>query len=114
MSRENMITGQLILRESGEKAPGDNTDRKLMMVVGVLAVPKNLNLKGEHKYTIASQDLTSNLTSLYRLVDPDFGKMTKTFDEITLTLLPETGEDMSEEIKGDTLGNILHRGMWRV
>lgn len=112
MNRENLISGQIVLRESSQKTPkGDDTDRKLMMVVGVIAVPKHLNLKGEHKYTIAG-NLPQNL---YQLVDPSFGKVTETLEEIHLTLFPETGENLKEELRGcDANGVIIGHGRWRV
>lgn len=112
MDRENIISGQIVLREASQETPkSDNTDRKLMMVIGVIAVPKHLNLKGEHKYTIAG-NLPQNL---YQLIDPEFGKVTENLEEIQLTLFPETGEDLTEETKGNCLSGIITaHGRWRV
>jgi len=116
MERENIITGQIVLRESSEKTPtGDNTDRQLMSIVGVIAVPKNFKLKGEHKYTIAGKKQENGLLGLFQMVDPDFGRMSPEFKEINITLFPETEEDISDETIGQSLGGITtsHR-RWRV
>jgi len=119
MPTNNKITGQIVLRDSIDKIPGvDGDNRKLMMVVGVIAVPKELELKGEHKYTICSKPKNHGLGGLFALVDPDmanYDRLIPEFDEINLVLLPETEEDISDEIRGDTIGGALtghHR--WRV
>jgi len=108
-----MITGQIVLRDSSATPPGDDTGRKIMMVVGVIAVPPELNLKGEHKYTIAGTP-SGGIESLYKMMDPGFGKLTENFEEINFTLLPETGEDLTDVIHGAMLGNILLKPIWRV
>ena len=86
-----------------------------MLVVGVIAVPKDLDLKGEHKYTIAGNLKEKGVLGLFQMVDPDF-KMSETgFEEIDMKLFPETGEDISDETTGQGLGGIItsHR-RWRV
>ena len=116
MDRNKVITGQIILRESSDHTPdGDDTDRKMMMVVGVIAVPKELKLKGECKYTICSKPQQSGIEALYQIVDPEFGKASQSFDEINLILFPETEENVADETTGDGIGGIItsHR-RWRV
>jgi len=110
MDRNKLITGQLVFRETQEEPDG----RKLMMVVGVIAVPKDLELKGEHKYTIGGSTATQGIEGLFNLVDPDF-KLPKPFKEVNLTLYPETAEDIHDEIIGNSIGGVLisHR-RWRV
>jgi hypothetical protein len=51
------ITGQIIVRDVGEvhnpsvkKLAGKG--RKLVMVFGILAIPENSELKGEHQYPV--------------------------------------------------------------
>lgn len=114
--RDNIISGQIVLRDASDTTPGgDDTDRKMMLVVGVIAVPKNLNLKGEHKYTIAGNLKEKGMLGLFQMVDPDFGKSETGFEEIDLKLFPETGEDISNETTGQGLGGIItgHR-RWRI
>lgn len=119
MNREDLITGQVVLRESNEKTPnGDNTDRQLMMIVGVIAVPKHFKLKGEHKYTIAGkQKEIDRMMGLFQMVDPNFslGEKPSGFEEINLTLFPETEEDISDETQGQGAAGVItsHR-RWRV
>jgi hypothetical protein len=112
MDRNKLITGQLVFRETQEEP--DETDRKLMMVVGVIAVPKDLELKGEHKYTIGGSTAPQGIEGLFNLVDPDF-KLQKPFKEVNLTLYPETAEDIHDETIGNSIGGILvSHGRWRV
>ena len=114
--RDNIISGQIVLRDSSEGTPaGDDTNRKMMLVVGVIAVPQDLNLKGEHKYTIAGNLKEKGMLGLFQLVDPDFGKSETGFEEIDLKLFPETGENISDETIGQGLGGIItsHR-RWRI
>lgn len=112
MDRNDLLSGQIVLRESSQEV--DDTDRKLMMVVGIISVPKDFELKGEHKYTVVGQKKPKGLEGLFNLVDPDF-KMPKTFDELNLTIFPETAEDIHDETIGMNVGSILtqHR-RWRV
>lgn len=116
MAENEKITGQIVLRDSSHEIPGvPDDDRKLMMLVGVIAVPKGLNLKGECKYTICSKPQASGLEGLFQLVDPDMGALSPEFDEINLVLFPESEEDISDETIGQAAGGILtsHR-RWRV
>jgi hypothetical protein len=48
-----MLTGQLIFRDAGMCAPDG---RRLMMVVGVVAVDESNNLDTETRYTVTSND----------------------------------------------------------
>ena len=119
MAHKDLITGQIVLRDSIDKIPGvEGDDRKVMMVVGVIAVPKDTPLKGECKYTICSKPKRHGIMGLYELIDPDMEKLNRLvpeFEEIEIALLPETEEDISDEIRGDTIGGALtshHR--WRV
>ena len=127
MDRNKLISGQIVLRdgagENDESPDGFKNDptcpgRKIMMVVGVIAVPRNFNLKGEHKYTIAGRAAEDGIMGLYKMVDPDFEDptaMAPGFKEIELKLFPETEENISDETIGQGLGGIItshHR--WRV
>jgi hypothetical protein len=112
----NKLTGQIILRDV-EEAHHAGPGRKMMMVVGVIAVPESLNLKGECKYTIGQRSGSSGggMESLFKMVDPDFKMPEPYFKEIDLKLLPETEEDVSDETIGQGLGGIiLSHNRWRV
>jgi hypothetical protein len=117
LDRNKIITGQVVLRDAAMDTENikDGTDRKLMMVVGVIAVPKEMDLKGEHKYTICSLPPANRIESLFQMVDPDFGMAeVPEFEEIELVLFPETGENLTSETTGLELGGIIighHR--WR-
>ena len=115
MSNENLITGQLIFRKSSESIPGKREDpRKLMMVVGIFAVPEGINIKNGHKYTVVSSP-PDTLAGLYQMIDPSFGRISQEFEEVNLKLLPDTAEDIEEETRGQSLGGLVtnHR-RWRV
>lgn len=82
-----MLTGQLIFRDSGQPSPRDGC--KLMMVCGVIAVPLDFPLKGEHQYVISgsSKNLFVHL---------------------------DTGINLTEQIQGLTLNQIITSPLWRV
>jgi hypothetical protein len=114
MDTKNMITGQLIFRESMESVQND-PDKQLMMVVGVVSVPKNFNLKGEHKYTVSGSS-GSRLQNLYSLVDSELENLLGIqSNEITITLYKESAENLSDETIGQSpSGIITHHNKWRV
>ena len=101
---ENKITGQIVLRDVNKKA--DNTGRKLMMVIGIIAVPESRGLKGEHKYTIAEDQMEQ----LFQIIDPGLAKS----GEIKLTVFKESEEDVSEETIGDSPTGIFRKPFWQV
>ena len=78
-----MTTGQLFFRETGTQTPDG---RDIVMAVGILAFDKPP--KGEHKYTVVGTPRR-------------------------LTLLPGTGEDFTEEARGQSVGGLLTQPMWR-
>ncbi len=83
-----MITGQLFIRNSGDSL--DESGRKLIMVVGVLAIPENTFLKGEHQYTVVGND------------------------DGQLTILSDGVVDLTEQARGYQIGHLLTQPLWRV
>ncbi len=94
--KDRMVTGQVIFREATEQAP-NGSDRKLMMVVGLIAVPRDYPFKGEHQYTISSPllPLLSGRASA------------------TLVVHEQTGVDRTEDARGMDLGYLLTQPIWR-
>jgi hypothetical protein len=86
-----MLTGQLIFRDAGLRAPDG---RRLMMVVGVVAVDESNNLNTETRYTVSSNDHTLGLS-----LDVEM-----------------PGEDLSEDtrIAMANAGQLLLMPIWRV
>ena len=79
-----MTTGQLFFRETEMKTPDG---RDIVMVVGVLAFDKPP--KGEHKYDVTGTPQR-------------------------ITLVPGSGEDFTEQARGQGMGGLLTQPMWRV
>jgi hypothetical protein len=105
------ITGQLFFRFSREQTPIEGDPRELFMVVGVLAVPKDLMIQDAHQYTITGSVPTLN--QLHQLVDPEFNDGTPK-DIYNLELHRVTGTDFSEKTRGMGLGHLVTSPMWRV
>lgn len=84
-----MITGQLFIRDSNAPAPS-KAGHKLIMVVGVLAVPKDTFLKGEHQYVVSGTD------------------------DGLLSILSDGAVDLTEQARGLQIGHLLTRPLWRV
>lgn len=82
------VTGQIIFRETGANAP-THDGRKLMMLVGVIAVPENFPFKGEHQYTISSGT------------------------GLVFIALPESEIDRTQECRGNDLGDMMMEPIWR-
>lgn len=88
--KEDFVSGQLVFRDVGQTAKVlDGTDRKLMMVYGILAVPEHLDFKGEHQYTVNG-----------------FGGNLKIFKDSEI--------DVSKITKGNTPSGVLKEPIWRI
>lgn len=88
---ESKLTGHLFVRDGqGNAADG----RRLMMVVGVIAIPKDAEIKGEHQYTLIGN---------------------KFEDGFRLSMLGGAEAiDRTAEAKGENLGNLILQAIWRV
>lgn len=63
--KQRHITGQLFFRDTPKGASGPaGPGRKLMMVVGIVAVPEDMDIKGEHQYVVSGAMLTSEILRL--------------------------------------------------
>lgn len=82
-----MVTGQLVFREAGTAPTNDG--RKLMMVVGLIAVPQDFICKDEHQYTVEGQENGE------------------------LKVHAETASDITSRSRGQTIGNLLKLPIWR-
>lgn len=85
------ITGQLIFTDKGDDDRSGKVGNKLVMVIGILSVPKN-STKDQHQYTVigSSDGLSTELTVL------------------------EPGTDLKDTIRGSTADGILCSPLWRV
>jgi hypothetical protein len=83
-----MITGQLFIRDTDGKAPGLARPHRLVIVAGILAVPLDSPLKGEHQYRVCG------LTGDTLVVDLH-------------------GRDLTEEARGVTIDGLLTSPIWR-
>ncbi len=87
-----MITGQVVVRDTNTRAmteDGTLDKRKLVFIMGVLAVPDNFELKGEHQYTVVGSGND-------------------------LTILPESAIDLKDRICGLRADQVLTSKLWRV
>jgi hypothetical protein len=78
-----MHKGQVVLREAGQK-----DGKKLFMVIGVLALDEDTDLKGEHQYTVAGTDEG-------------------------LSILAH-GDDLRDCLRGRNANDILTSRIWRI
>ena len=85
------ITGQIIFRDGVQEAP-DGSGRKLMSFVGIIAVPKNVELKGEHQYTIVANNDGS----------------------LQFSIMSPEGKDVSSVTIGNSFTGILRQPIWQV
>jgi len=83
-----VITGQMVVRLAMESSPNGKPGDELLMMAGLMSVPKGL-FAYEHQYTFLGR--------------PD-----------GLIVLTHSPIDVSSHIRGDSIGNALLRPIWRV
>lgn len=93
MDRNLIFSGQLFFRERGSSIHLDMTDRILHAVAGIVAVPKTIELPGEHQYGVAG------------MVSPAEG--------LIIGLDPK-GKDITKQAEGHTIGQLLTEPIWRI
>jgi hypothetical protein len=81
-------TGQVIFRDKG--AAPTNDGRKLVMIIGIIAVSPKWAYKSEYQYTVFGREGSN-----------------------TLLVFPESEINRTEDIKGNTTGGILQSPIWR-
>lgn len=92
---QKYITGQLFFRDTPKEAHGPaGPGRKLMMVVGILAIPEDMDLKGEHQYVVSGVKLTDEI--------------------LRLGVHTQSGViDRTKEAAGYAAGQLLTMGIWQ-
>lgn len=99
MSNELPITGQIFFRDvfyrpKGAASPAPE-GKKLMMFIGVVAIPEDTEIKGEHQYTIV-------------------GREEKSLQMTGLTIMNGTEQDLTKQAAGYNLDSVLRLPLWRV
>ena len=94
MSRKNIVSGQLFFRNKGPSIALDHSTRQLFSVCGIVAIPENFEIVGEHQHTVVGY---------YNPIDG-----------IVMSMDTKNPIDLSEEAKGNTLSNLLLRPLWRI
>jgi hypothetical protein len=86
---KELVTGQIIFRDAN--VPLQEDGRRLMMFVGLVAVPPGFVFKNEHQYTLHGQP-----------------------DGSFVMIHPETECDVTEHGVGRSIGQLLKEPIWRV
>lgn len=98
MDTSNMITGQIIFRDTGD--PGLN-GRKKMFLVGIVDIPADVPIKGEHQYTVFSPASELSYITLEAM----------NLKPLLIALGTET--DVSDRILAHSADGILRSPLWR-
>jgi hypothetical protein len=96
VNRENVMTGQVLFRKNGSTPSGDGTKRKLHIVVGIVAVPENFNIK-EHMLYPISGEVENNI-----------------FNDISIQLAMNEASVPKVDLTGQGLSGIITSPIWRV
>lgn len=90
MNNANRITGTAIIRDTGVKA---DEGRKIIMMVALIAVPENIDLKSDHQYVTlgSANDVTG----------------------FSLNLLPGMEKDLTVQLRGMTPNCMVTSPIWR-
>lgn len=103
------VTGQIMFRKAADYSNGhaqapDGSGRRVMMVVGVIAVPDDFPFDDETLYTISDDQPDIVVTALFgaKAVKGRF------------VVHPESGQTLPEEMrKGFSIDGLLTAGIWR-
>lgn len=87
---DSRVTGQMFFRDSGAK---DSQGRTIMAVTGLLAIPANCSIVGEHRYTISGK------------VHPD---------ATGIAVLHRSKDNLTELAAGQSLNGLLRKPIWQV
>ena len=85
-------TGTIFVRDVGDKVTKLKKDEKLIILTGVIKVPKDCELKGECIYVVT-------------------GQMRKGVSQ--LDIHHRTEEDVSKITIGDSISGVLLKSLWR-
>ena len=106
----NRLTGQLLFRKASDhgcehQSAPDGSDRKLMMMVGIVAVPPDFPLEDECLYTVASH--SPDIFTIFSGLDLS--------NAVKFSVYPESKQDLPEQIKngGFSADGLLTSGIWR-
>lgn len=102
MKLSQLISGQLIIRDAGKNTPKPD-DRRLVMVVGILAIPSGI-LVPEHQYTVSGYGRNYNPDHPLKTVELTVYEESKTDPPI----------DRTQELLGMAMGSALTLPIWRV
>ena len=91
------ISGQLIVRSAGFRPAGLSNTQRLVMVVGILAVPVGDVILDEHQYAVNGAVMVDGRVSLL---------------QANIDLRAAT--DVSESTRGCGLGHLVTMPIWRV
>jgi len=95
-SRDELITGQLFFRQMGAAMELDMSHRSLFAVVGLIALPqKHFLIKTEYQYTIAGWG------DLYE-------------DGLIIGIDLTTAKNLKTVARGDNIGSLLTKPVWRI
>lgn len=95
-SRDELISGQLFFRQMGKAMELDMSHRNLFAAVGLVALPqKHFSIKTEYQYTFAGwEDLIEG--------------------GLILGIDPTTGKNLKKMARGDNIGSLLTKPIWRI
>lgn len=93
LDRNLIFSGQLFFREQAPAVELDFSTRTIFGVAGIIAVPKHVNIKGEHQYSIAGYE---------------------SMEDGIILGLDTMGYNMKERAKGKNIGHLLLEPIWRI
>jgi hypothetical protein len=108
MEPKEYISGKIFFRHMGN-AERHNDPRELFACAGVLGVPDSVGLKNEHLYHLTSGK--NPMGDLYGLVYPEMG-LPKDIQQLHLHLV--TGQDLTKEMRGQSIGGVITSSIWQI
>ena len=91
------ITGKILLRDvyvpKGETSPAPK-GKKLMMFTGIVCVPEDTEIKGEHQYIV-------------------YGQEQEDLRSTGLVIMNDSAEDLTKQVAGYDIGSTLKMPIWR-
>jgi hypothetical protein len=110
MEPKEYISGKIFFRHMGSSKHIKDT-RLLFACAGVLGIPESVGLKPEHIYHITSG--SNPIGDLYSMIDPDMDiGLPKDIQQLHLHLV--TGQDLTDQMRGQGIGGVLTSPIWQI
>lgn len=89
---DKKITGTMFVRKTGANPPGDDSNRTVYIIVGLIAIPDDVKIENETQYIAIGSDREGVLD---------------------ISIMKNYGTDRTHEGRGQSVDGLLRLPIWR-